>query len=236
MIKVEGDNHMNNNITEKLLNKISNLLDLANNNPNEHEAASASLKAQELMAKYHIELADLSDEELKEDMVKLPVVVDKGNYLKWRYSLAQAIADNFRCKVFSQNISDGNMGWKPAMVFFGYESDAKIASKTFSYLFKLGNKFADRYYNKCKAEGRLTRGVANFYLQGFVKGIRDALEKQSTALMIITPKEVEDEFEEMTHSFKTYSCHISVTNDGRAYDEGRKDGRFAVESTALESK
>ena len=32
-----------------------------------------------------------------------------------------------------------NLDWKPAMVFFGYESDAKIAAKTFSYLFKLGN-------------------------------------------------------------------------------------------------
>lgn len=227
---------MNNNITEKLLNKISNLFDLANNNPNEHEAASAALKAQELMAKYHIELADLSDEELKEDMVQLPVVVDKGNYLKWRYSLAQAIADNFRCKVFSKDIMTENLDWKPAMVFFGYESDAKIAAKTFSYLFKLGNKFADRYYNKCKSEGGLTRGVANYYLQGFVKGIRDALEKQSTALMIVTPKEVEDEFTEMSKIFRKASYSISVTNDGRAYDEGRKDGKFAVESTALESK
>lgn len=227
---------MNNNITEKLLNKISNLLDLANNNPNEHEAASAALKAQELMAKYHIELADLSDEESKENMIKLPVVVDKGNYLKWRYSLAQAIADNFRCKVFSKDIMTDNLDWKPAMVFFGYESDAKIAAKTFSYLFKLGNKFADRYYNKCKSEGSLTRGVANYYLQGFVKGIRDALEKQSTALMIVTPKEVEDEFTEMRKMFRNVSCSISVTNDGRAYDEGQRDGRSAIEQTALESK
>lgn len=227
---------MNNNITEKLLNKISNLLDLANNNPNEHEAASAALKAQELMAKYHIELADLSDEESKENMIKLPVVVDKGNYLKWRYNLASAIADNFRCKVFSKDIMTDNLDWKPAMVFFGYESDAKIAAKTFSYLFKLGNKFADRYYNKCKSEGSLTRGVANYYLQGFVKGIRDALEKQSTALMIVTPKEVEDEFTEMCKMFRNVSCSISCTNDGRAYDEGRKDGKFAVESTTLESK
>lgn len=227
---------MNNNITEKLLNKISNLLDLANNNPNEHEAASAALKAQELMAKYHIELADLSDEELKEDMVQLPVVVDKGNYLKWRYSLAQAIADNFRCKVFSKDIMTENLDWKPAMVFFGYESDAKIASKTFSYLFKLGNKFADRYYNKCKSEGGLTRGVANYYLQGFVKGIRDALEKQSTALMIVTPKEVEDEFAEMSKIFRKVSHSVSCTNDGRAYEEGQKDGRSAIEQTALESK
>lgn len=36
---------------EKILNKIKNLLDLANNNPNENEAIAAALKAQELMAK-----------------------------------------------------------------------------------------------------------------------------------------------------------------------------------------
>ena len=41
--------------TEKILNKIKNLLDLANNNPNEHEALAAALKAQELMAKYGVD-------------------------------------------------------------------------------------------------------------------------------------------------------------------------------------
>ena len=54
--------------------------------------------------------------------------------------------------------------------------------------------------------------------------------------MIVTPKEVEDEFTEMSKIFRNVPCSISYTNDGRAYDEGRKDGKFAVESTALESK
>lgn len=53
---------------EKILNKIKNLLDLANNNPNENEAIAAALKAQELMAKYNIELDQLDS---KEKLVRL---------------------------------------------------------------------------------------------------------------------------------------------------------------------
>ena len=36
---------------EDIIKKIKNLMDLANNNPNQHEALAAALKAQELMAK-----------------------------------------------------------------------------------------------------------------------------------------------------------------------------------------
>ena len=55
---------------EKILNKIKNLLDLANNNPNENEAIAAALKAQELMAKYNIELDQLDEKKETREIVK----------------------------------------------------------------------------------------------------------------------------------------------------------------------
>lgn len=53
---------------EKIIVKIQNLLDLANNNPNENEAVAAALKAQELMAKYnvHVESVHEMQEEIDE--------------------------------------------------------------------------------------------------------------------------------------------------------------------------
>lgn len=54
---------------EKILNKIKNLLDLANN-PNENEAIAAALKAQELMAKYNIELDQLDDKKETREIVE----------------------------------------------------------------------------------------------------------------------------------------------------------------------
>ena len=228
---------MNEQITEKMLQKISNLLDLANNNPNEHEAAAASVKAQELMAKYHIQLADLPQGERPNEEIVTTEVITKGNYLKWRYVLAQVIADNFCCKTYSGNVLDAKMNWCNGIMFYGHQSDTKIAARTFDYLFKLGNKFADRYYNKCKQEERPTVGVANHYLMGFVAGIKKVLEKQSTKLMIITPKDVVDQFEEMAANWKTATHRISCDRrDRRAYEEGQRDGRSAIEQTALESK
>lgn len=228
---------MNEQITEKMLQKISNLLDLANNNPNEYEAAAASVKAQELMAKYHIQLADLPQGERPNEEIATEEVITKGNYLKWRYKLAQIIADNFCCKTFAGKSLDSNMNYCNCIMFYGHSSDTKIAARTFDYLFKLGNKFADRYYNKCKQEERPTVGVANYYLMGFVEGIRKVLEKQSTELMIVTPKDVEEHFQEMTADWKTYTHSINYNRrDRRAYEEGQRDGRSAIEQTALESK
>ena len=56
---------------EKILKKIENLLALAGNNPSENEAIAAALKAQELMAKYNIELADIEGETPKDNIVKI---------------------------------------------------------------------------------------------------------------------------------------------------------------------
>lgn len=237
MMNEYGDLNMNEKFTEKMLNKISNLLDLANNNPNEHEAAAASVKAQELMAKYHIQLADLPDGERPNEEIKTSCSITKGNYLKWRIFLAQVIADNFCCKTYQSQAHDENLNWCQCIMFYGHESDTKIAARTFDYLFKLGNKFADRYYNTYKKEGRPTRGIANYYLMGFVRGIKTVLEKQSTELMIVTPKDVEESFEDMTQSWKKSSISLSVNkSDERAYKEGQRDGKAAIEQTALESK
>lgn len=82
---------------EKILEKIEKLLALAGNNPSENEAISAALKAQELMAKYNIELADLEGKSLKQNIVE-ETYMPKANchYVrKWRYTLSQIIAKNF---------------------------------------------------------------------------------------------------------------------------------------------
>lgn len=213
---------------EKVIERIANLLDLANNNTNENEAIAASLKAQELMAKYHIELCDLDDDERKkeEPIEEVPVNTNYGNYSKWKYELCKVIADNFCCKVYKKG---------SFIVFYGHETDAQIAGNTFKFLFQLGNKFADRYYNKCKANGRPTIGVANAYLKGFVKGIKEVLEKQCTALMIVTPKDVEDGYAKRSKDWKTHSYRTSYSDDKQAYSDGKLDGRQAVESRALET-
>lgn len=212
---------------EKILNKIKNLLDLANNNPNENEAIAAALKAQELMAKYNIELDQLDDKkETREIVEEIYHQSDKHEMRKWKIGLAGIIAQNFRCKVYFMNKND--------VVFYGYKEDAKIALNVFTYLYEIGNKFAVRYYNKCKKEGKETRGVMNTYLVGFRDGVAEVLEKQCTALMIVTPKEVTESFEEMTSGWKTIKSTLRLSGDTSAYSNGKSDGRDMATARNIE--
>lgn len=212
---------------EKILNKIKNLLDLANNNPNENEAIAAALKAQELMAKYNIELDQLDNKEETREIVK-EVYHQSGKHemKKWKIGLAGIIAENFRCKMYSIDKQD--------IVFYGYKDDAKIALQVFTYLYEIGNKFAMRYYNKCKKEGKETKGVMNTYLIGFRDGAAEVLGKQCTALMIVTPKEVTESFDEMTKGWKVCNSTVRLSNDRSAYSNGKSDGRDMTTARNIE--
>lgn len=212
---------------EKILNKIKNLLDLANNNPNENEAIAAALKAQELMAKYNVELDQLDDKKETREIVKeVYHQSDRHEMKKWKLGLAAIIAQNFRCKVYLLGGKD--------VVFYGYKEDAKIALDVFTYLYEIGNKFAVRYYNKCKKEGKETRGVMNTYLVGFRDGVAEVLEKQCTALMIVTPKEVTESYEEMTKGWKSVKSTLRLSGDTSAYSNGKSDGRDMATARNIE--
>lgn len=212
---------------EKIIEKIKNLLDLANNNPNENEAIAAALKAQELMAKYNIEFDQLDDKkETREIVEEVYYQSGKHEMRKWKIGLASIIAENFRCKVYFINTQD--------VVFYGYKEDAKIALQVFTYLYEIGNKFAVRYYNKCKKEGKETRGVMNTYLVGFRDGVAEVLQKQCTALMIVTPKEVTESFDEMTKGWKTTTSKLRMSGDSGAYSNGKSDGRDMATARSIE--
>lgn len=212
---------------EKILNKIKNLLDLANNNPNENEAIAAALKAQELMAKYNIELDQLDDKkETREIVEEVYYQSGKHEMKKWKIGLAAIIAQNFRCKTYFLGGQD--------VVFYGFKEDAKIALEVFTYLYEIGNKFAVRYYNKCKKEGKETRGVMNTYLVGFRDGVAEVLEKQCTALMIVIPKEVTESYDEMSKGWKKMKSTLRLSGDTSAYSNGKSDGKDMATARSIE--
>ena len=223
---VDKEKHMEN--MEKILNKIKNLLDLASNNPNENEAMAAALKAQELMAKYNIDSSAIDSDQSEKELYKA-VYRDTGKHemKKWKVSLGSIIAKNFCCKVYYM----GSRGAQD-VVFYGYKKDATVAVEVFKFLYSTGNKLAVRYYNQCKKEGRSTQGVMNTYLSGFCDGIKEVLDRQCTALMLVIPKEVEESYAEMSRSFGTCRNTIRVSNDRRAYDEGKTDGKNTATATA----
>lgn len=208
---------------EEIVKKIEKLLALAGNNPNEHEALAAALKAQELIAKYNVSIDCLG---AKKEMQKIGTARHtNGKGYKWRYRLAEIVARNFRCKVFLLNNVD--------VVFYGYESDSKAALATFSFLFKVGNKLSAKYCNEYKKTHVNANGVRNTYLKGYCAGIANALDAQCTALMVIVPQEVEEQFAEATKSVKPKHVTYNIKKDSAIYIDGKRDGRTVAESRNL---
>lgn len=214
---------------EKMLEKVKKLLSLAGNNPSEEEAIAASLKAQELIAKYNLDLSDLDKEKLEIAQEEYTTGVDKS----WKYGLAQAVANNFRV----MNYWIGNR----KVVFYGYKQDAAVAVSVFEYLFKTGERGARKacreHYKKYGTE----TGVYFSYTRGFTAGVKSALEVQSTALMVVTPQEVKDSYEQYSvdNGFKTLGKFRNGSEKGvshKIYNDGFNDGKTAGSSRNLDKK
>ena len=211
----------------KVIEKIQKLFALANNNPSEEEAASAALMAQRLMAKHNISATDI-DAVLTQDEKIVVERYDCGAGKAWKFTLSSIIAQNFRCKTFSYG--------KRLIAFYGYETDAAAAKQTFEFLFKMGHRLADReVHRKFAATGR-TAGVYNSFCLGFLAGIKEKLDAQCTALMIVIAPKVTEEYETYSSNFKERSSKSLIQSDfdRSAYETGMTEGRAAMGRRELE--
>lgn len=214
-----------------ILETIKKVLELSKNNPSAEEAQAAALKAQELLAKYHIEMSEVEDidldtiEELTEVCVDVPAK-------KWKYTLARIVANNFRCRHYY-------MG-KGTVVFFGHDTDAHVAAETFKYLFARGRSLAGKARKQARGENGYADGVYNSFAMGFCAGIEQALGEQSHALMVIVPEDVKAKYDEMSKDFKQMHQHTPRTGYDStcrdAYNDGVIEGRHAVHSRQLKGE
>lgn len=210
---------------EKAIEIIKKLLVTANDKgASENEAMMAALKAQELMAKYDIQMADVEDESGSEEIVDGIVNVGKGN--KWKYQLAGIIATNFCCKIYAHG--------SEYIIFYGYKKHAEVAKEVFTFLYNTGNKLADRYYAELYNRGESTKGVKNTFLIGYLHGIKSVLEKQCTALMLVVPKQVEESFDEKMAGCKTRKSSITISTSAEAYQRGVSEGKHIAQARSIE--
>lgn len=211
---------------EKIIEKIRKTLELSRNNPSEEEAKAAALMAQKLLAKYHIDMADVEavdldkDEPIKEVCVDLPAK-------KWKYELAAAVARNFRCKHFYYG--------KSRVCFYGHKTDATVAADTFKYLFDLGNILAGREVDRVFKQTGTSRNVYGSFCRGFAAGIEEALGEQCQALMLVIPQDVSDSYEELSKIFRTMCTNQTGVVHRDIYERGKQEGRSAVQSRKLEA-
>lgn len=207
----------------KIADKIQKLLALAGNNPSQEEAETAALMAQKLIAKYNVDMSSLTGEqEIKYKLLKATHPNNNG----YRSPLAVIIANNFRCK--------------PILIgadvhFFGREVDVDACCEVFNYLYKVSRHNAIKLEREARKAGKNTHGLANTYWSGFMAGLQKSLDKQCKVLMIVTPQDVKDKFQERfpkVGSGSRFGQRLTGF-DRDAYETGYADGKSAMDKRSL---
>lgn len=205
---------------EALMDKVAKLLALAGNNPSQQEANAALAKAQKLIAEYNLNM-----DEFKEDKEIVMLLATHSNNEGYRTSLAAILAPNFRCRA----IMHGNQ-----VAFIGYKTDAEVCVQVFNYAYKVSHNAGLRIERQYRKEGRSTRGVATSYWMGFCHGIKEVLDEQCRALMIVVPSEVDEELNNRAHgSYRGGSRSRGWSN--AQYEAGLSDGRSHMRARQLEA-
>ena len=229
LLKMNGENEETDTEEgmDKIIRKITKLLALSDleKNPSENEAISASLMAQKLLAKYNLSLVDVTGEHTPGEKIE-QVVADVGTGNKWKYRLANIVAENYACIMYQCGAEK--------IIFYGYKADVLIARRVFVYLFKVGNRLAGQYARKYREEryGN-AEGIYNSFAVGFADGVEKELKKQCTALSLVIQPEVLESWEVFSTAFKTTTKKYRKI-DGEAYNEGRIEGKRALNAQYLE--
>lgn len=218
-------------IRENMIEKIKKMLNLSENNPSEAEGLAAALHAQKLMAKYNIHEDEVTLEEIKEDEIDslTAPLKDDSSLHTWRKNLGLVVAKNFRVKCYMHGKD---------VTFRGFVEDVKVAVEVFTYLYALGNKLGSKKYHEQLKETGSAKGVYNSFVIGFLHGVEEALNEQCTALMLVTPKAVEEEYKIFAEeNFKKKGQKALVEfKGGQFYEEGKTEGKAAVKSKQLDTK
>lgn len=217
-------------MNSSIVKKIQKLLALADSkrNDSESEAQAALLKAQELMAQYGVQMSDVDVDANDPVSYSLETCEHKGNK-GFRCQLSVIIARNFRCKTIL-------MGNKQ-VAFFGHSDDAKVAKSAFEYAYHFAKKNGDKCVGEARRNCKETKNVFNSYVQGFLSGLRQKLDTQCQALVLVVPEDVKNEFNTKFPSLKMHHGGLTAKGsmDINAYNQGITDGRACMDSRALKS-
>lgn len=215
-------------MNEAIVKKIQKLLALADSkrNDSEEEAQAALLKAQELMAQYGVEvsMAD-ADEKVSYSLEYCAHKGDKG----FRCQLAVIIARNFRCKTI--------LMYNKQVAFFGHSQDAKVAKSAFEYAYHFAKKKGDHEVGEARRRCEETKNVFNSYVSGFISGIRNKLDAQCQALVLVVPEDVNTAFGEKFPSLRDHKGGLTMKNRIRSdvFNRGYEDGNSCMDRRSLEA-
>lgn len=210
---------------EDVIEKVRKLFRLSESD-NPTEAQSAAAAAQRLISKYNLEQVELG--ETPEEIIQQDFKTGQGH--KWKILLSGIVAKNFRCRCYWTSR-------RSCVRFVGHHADVEVAYETYKFLFVLCKKLANKADREERAASGHSNGAGNAFALGFVMGVEKELGKQCTALMVVTPKEVNEEYEKIRveQGLKGMNNHYSykASQDG-TYSDGEFAGRSAIGKRSLE--
>lgn len=193
------------------------------------EAIAAAKMVQKLIGKYHIELAEIGNKKETAD----GEVLDVKSIRKWEIRLVSAIARNMRCEVIISRryVVATSVNRKSFVYIIGMDADRKAVISLYEKLRKICKVGMKKEQDYHKAMYGTSKGIADSYGFGFMQAIRSEMEKQAKALVLVTPKEVDDKVHELfPHASVT---HTNVSCNEHAYNSGMNDGRNAMSTPAI---
>lgn len=181
--------------TKKIFDRIQKLLNLALNNSNEHEAASAMASAQRLMAKYNFSEADFIIGEVKKDEN-----ITNGAAIHWTYNspglvpvwMQTLVVGIARINECESNLRGGNWlmpeghyqsGWR--IVVYGYDPDVQLTQMLVHFIVAQIEGAAHRFAQTDQAKrqvqwgGKSMQHMKRYYREGMVNRILDRMRAQA---------------------------------------------------------
>ena len=215
----------------KIADKIQNLLNkTVANGCTEGEAQAALLLAQKLMAQYNVDQAQLTgDATLRYSLETAKVRTNPRSK-----RVCSIIADSFACKAILQYQKNGYK-----ICFFGREDNAKAAKSAMEYIHRVmerGMQAACRKYGYKSTTVAGASLVYNAYADGFIRGLKEAMDAQTTALAIVVPQDVKEELAKKFPNLRTgRASTMRKGNFQDAFDQGITDGKVAMGKRSLAS-
>lgn len=206
---------------EKIIEKIKNLIQLANDNPSDEEGQTALLMAQKLMLKNNIALAQVEQfEEPEKFETSQAVGKEAGRIFWWERDLGYILATNFRCFCLNQRDRVSN---KSRIIFFGEKQDAELVSKIFE---------AALMYLRYRLDRLPTRepSYKNSYLKGFLIALDERFKKQveEYSLMVLPSEKTKNALKDAFQNLTTEELERPEHDFNlEAYREGQFHGKNA---------
>lgn len=199
-----------------VLNKVNKLLALSESS-NEFEASSALLKAQELLAKHNMTLADMEFENAGKDILMYGSVSTDYTSEPWRLKLASVIANHFKCYAIGRRKLN-------AILFIGLETDVSICQSIYAYAVKF---IEDYCISNRGTKESYAKEYANGFIDGLDKKLSDQVKENKWELALTKSDATKEAYEDFIKDCNIAQAKIpQPMKMTEAYENGYEDGRL----------